>query len=85
MVTSVGCHFCQDALDTLEEIGREFPLDVTELDLRHPQGRDLVAHHGAGMSPLVLLDDAFVSAGRLPRNKLRRLLTARAARGGVAR
>jgi len=35
------------------------------------------------MSPLVLLDGAFVSAGRLPRNKLRKLLTQRADRAGA--
>ena len=33
--------------------------------------------HGAAMSPLVLLDGAYVSAGRLPRGKLRKLLAAR--------
>ena len=37
------------------------------------------------MSPLVLLDDVFVSAGRLPRNKLRTLLAARAGQAAVAR
>jgi hypothetical protein len=35
--------------------------------------------HGAAMSPLVLLDGEFISAGRLPRGKLRKLLAAREA------
>lgn len=86
MVTSAGCHFCRDAQEALDELGAQFPIEVTELDLRDPRARDLVAHHGAGMSPLVLLDDQFVSAGRLPRNKLRKLLSARADRlAGAAR
>ncbi len=33
---------------------------------------------GPGMFPLVLVDGAFFSVGRLPRKKLRKLLVARA-------
>jgi glutaredoxin len=79
VVTSPACHFCHDALEALQVLGQEFPLEVTELDVRDPLGRDLVARHGAGMSPLVLLDDQFVSAGRMPRGKVRRMLSKRAA------
>ena len=38
------------------------------------EGAALVAEHHAPMFPLVLVDEAFFSAGRLPRGKLRRLL-----------
>jgi hypothetical protein len=37
-------------------------------------GRVLLHQHGSGMFPLVLVDGAFFSAGRLPRRKLGRLL-----------
>lgn len=84
LVVSTGCHFCQDARDALDELGLEFRLEVTELDLRSPGGMELAQRHGAGMSPLVLLDAGLVSSGRLPRNKLRKLLMARTARGGGA-
>lgn len=79
MVTSVGCHYCHDALETIAKLGTEFPLEVREVDVRQQAGQKLVAQHGAGMSPLVLLDDQFVSAGRLPRGKLGRMLRDRAA------
>ncbi len=86
VVTAPACHFCHDALAALEQAGRAWPLEVTELDVRTAAGADLMARHGAGMSPLVLLDGAFVSAGRLPRNKLRAMLAARADRvAAVAR
>ena len=86
LVVSSGCHFCRDAEDVLTELGREFRLEVTRVDLRSPLGSELAQRHGAAMSPLVLLDGAFVSAGRLPRNKLCRLLAQRADRvGAVAR
>ena len=83
IVVSTGCHFCHDAEDALAELGGEFPLVVTRVDLRSPLGTDLAQRHGAAMSPLVLLDGAFVSSGRLPRNKLRKLLAQRADRIGV--
>jgi glutaredoxin len=77
VVVSPGCHFCADAEDALADIGREFPLQVTRVDLRSPEGLDLAQRHGAAMSPLVLLDGTFVSAGRLPRGRLRSLLSKR--------
>lgn len=83
IVVSPGCHFCHDAEAVLGDLSREFPLAVTRVDLRSPLGMDLAQSHGAAMSPLVLLDSAFVSAGRLPRNKLRKLLTQRADRAGA--
>jgi glutaredoxin len=83
IVFSQGCHFCHDAEDALDELGGEFPLVVTRVDLRSPLGVDLAQIHGAAMSPLVLLDGVFVSAGRLPRNKLRKLLAKRTDRVGA--
>lgn len=74
VVTAPACHFCRDALDALAEIGATFPIEVTELDVRTPIGMVLMQQHGAAMSPLVLMDGAFVSAGRLPRGKLASLL-----------
>lgn len=77
LVESPACHFCHDARAALEEIAAEYPLDVETLDVRSPEGSALMQEHGAAMSPLVLLDGRFVSAGRLPRGKLRKLLAAR--------
>ncbi len=77
LVTSPGCHFCADAEDALAQIAREYPLSVTHIDLRSPEGMELVQRHAAAMSPLVLVDGAFLSAGRLPRGKLRSRLSER--------
>lgn len=82
LVVSSGCHFCRDAQDALEEIGHDFPIHVTTIDLRSPQGLGLVQQFRASMSPLVLVDGQFLSAGRLPRGKLRATLAARAAQQG---
>jgi glutaredoxin len=77
LVESPACHYCHDARAALMEIGVEHSLDVETLDVRSPEGTALMQAHGAAMSPLVLLDGQFVSAGRLPRGKLRTLLAAR--------
>ena len=78
VVHAPGCHFCDDAQDALAELALEHPLDVELVDAGSPLGVRLVGEHRAGMFPLVLLDGAFFSTGRLPRRKLRAVL-ARAA------
>lgn len=77
LVESPACHFCHDAREALDEIGREHSFELEMLEVRSPQGTSLMQMHGAAMSPLVLLDGEFVSSGRLSRGKLRKLLSAR--------
>jgi hypothetical protein len=74
VLTSPACHLCEDALDALAELGREFPIRVREIGMESPQGRELIRMHRPAMPPAVLLDGALFSFGRLPRKKLRRLL-----------
>jgi hypothetical protein len=79
MVTAPACHFCEDALSALAGLAQAYPLTVEEVAADTPAGRALLGRHGTGMFPLVLIDGGFFSAGRLPRRKLARLLTARGA------
>lgn len=74
VVQSSGCHFCADAHAAVTELTEAFPLAVEWLDAGDPQGASLVAQHRSPMYPLVLVDGAFFSFGRLPRKKLRKLL-----------
>ena len=76
VVHSAACHFCDDAQDALAQIAREVPLDVELVDAGSARGAGLIREHGAAMLPLVLLDGAFFSSGRLPRGKLRHVVTA---------
>jgi glutaredoxin len=85
VVTSPTCHFCYDAKAALAELGRVYPLAVRLIEAESSDGQALLHAHGAGMFPLVLVDGAFFSAGRLPRRKLARLLAARAAAPGPQR
>jgi Thioredoxin domain len=79
VVHSPACHFCEDAQAALEALSRELPFTVELLDVREPRGAALINEHRAGMYPLILVDGAFFSVGRLPRKKLRKLLEARSA------
>ena len=77
VVESPACHYCADAHQVLAELAATFPLVVDSVDARSDAGRLLMAKHRAAMSPLVLLDGAFFSHGRLPRRKLTKILTSR--------
>lgn len=77
VVESPACHYCADAHQVLADLAATFPLVVDIVDARSDAGRLLMARHRAAMSPLVLLDGAFFSHGRLPRRKLTKVLTGR--------
>lgn len=77
VVSAPACHFCDDAERRLDELGRRFAFEVEHLSVDSPEGRRLVAEHRPALTPLVLVDGAYFSAGRLPGKKLTRLLSAR--------
>jgi glutaredoxin len=77
MVHAPACHFCDDARSTLDELAGSYPLEVELVEARSDRGRGLLAEHRAGMFPLILIDETYFSAGRLPRKKLRKLLDTR--------
>jgi hypothetical protein len=74
IVTSRGCHFCDDARSALAELGNLYPLAVEEIAASSALGEAMVLEYGTGLFPLVLVDGAFFSAGRLPRRKLALIL-----------
>lgn len=77
VVESEACHFCADARQVLADFAADYPLVVDAVDVRSEAGRLLMAQHRATMSPLVLIDGASFSNGRLPRRKLAKHLTQR--------
>ncbi len=79
LLSSAGCHLCEDARVSLAALATEFPISVREVDMASPEGRDLVGRYRPPMPPAILVNGAMFSVGRLPRKKLRRVLEARAA------
>jgi hypothetical protein len=80
VVEAPACHLCEDAKSALAVLAQSFPMTVSVLSIGDEAGRALMEQHRAPMSPLVLLDGQYFSAGRLPRRKLERRL-AKARRG----
>lgn len=74
LVHAPACHFCVDAEEAISESAVDRPIVVRRVDARSPEGRELLQIHRAAMTPLVLIDDTYISAGRLPRGKVRKLL-----------
>ncbi len=71
-----ACHLCDEASTILAELAKDHPIEVDVLGARSDVGRYLVERHRPPLAPLVLVDDVYFSAGRLPRRKLERTLTA---------
>jgi hypothetical protein len=84
VVESAACHFCEEAHHVLVTLTASYPLIVDTVDVRSEAGQALMAQHRAPMSPLVLLDGAFFSSGRLPRRKLEKALVGRFGHSGTA-
>lgn len=80
LVTSPACHFCDDAHRALQDLATTHALDITVVAIDSPEGQNLTATHRPPMSPLVLIDGEYFSAGKLPRRKLTKLLEERQAR-----
>jgi hypothetical protein len=74
VVAAPACHLCEDAQTALAALAQEHPLTVRLVPAESQAGQALLHQHGSGMFPLVLVEEVFFSAGRLPRRKLARLL-----------
>ena len=81
LVHAPACHLCEDAERALAELGHDLPIVVERIDATSARGVALVQAHRSAMYPLVLVDGALFSSGRLPRRKLRRLLETTSAAG----
>jgi glutaredoxin len=78
LLTQTSCGMCELAKEILARLGNEYPLSVTEVDLRSEQGRRLAAEAGVLFAPGVLVDGQPFSYGRVSERKLRRALDRRA-------
>ena len=74
LVEAPACHLCEDAKSTLASLAQSYPLTIHVVSMTDEPGRTLMQAHRAPMSPLVLLDGAYFSSGRLPRRKLEKRL-----------
>ncbi len=83
LVTSPGCHFCDDALSLLEELAETSPLRIATVPLSSERGRSLLVRHRVPFPPILMIDGEFFGHGRISRRKLQAHLGSRAAREQV--
>jgi hypothetical protein len=74
VVHAPACHLCADAQDALSRLAHEMPVRLELVGAGSAEGMALVGEHRPTMFPLVLVDGAFFSQGRLPSRKLRAML-----------
>ena len=78
LITAPGCHFCEEAHAVLTaRAEQDRSLDLEVVDALSLLGSALIGQHRPAMNPLVLIDGAYFSSGRLPRRKLEALLACR--------
>jgi|SRR5450755_1677787 hypothetical protein len=77
VLTQEHCAFCEQARDILERLSREYPVDLSTLDMGSPEGQQLATQGGLLFPPGILIDGEPFSYGRLSERKLRRELDRR--------
>jgi len=83
LVHATACHFCDEAEEVLGELRDQYAIEVTLLHAESAAGAALLAEHRPAMYPLVLVEGAYFSYGRLSRKKLVKHLDALGARAMV--
>ncbi|MBV6761432.1 glutaredoxin family protein [Rhodococcus opacus] len=78
LLTAPDCGFCDHAKQVLGRLGRQYRLQVIEIDLTSEAGNALAADSGVMFAPGVLVAGEPFSFGRLSERKLRRALDRRA-------
>ncbi len=74
LLTKEDCHFCEQAKDVLARLRGEYDLHVREVALESEEGRSLALDAAAPFPPVVFLNGATFSYGRLSERKLRKAL-----------
>ena len=74
LVTTQGCHFCDDAEEILAHLSQTFPLSIDLVPLASETGRNLLVEHRVPYPPIVLVDGSFFGYGRLSRRRLEQRL-----------
>jgi Glutaredoxin-like domain (DUF836) len=75
LLTQADCALCEHARLVLARVGEDHPIEVTEIDLASPRGRELAGRGRVLFAPGILLDGRPFGYGRLSERKLRRALT----------
>ncbi|GEM_PF-731924 len=73
-VTAEACHLCDRAREVLDELRRELPFTLREVDLDSPEGRALLAAWRFPFPPALGRGGTLIAFGRFSLRHLRRVL-----------
>ncbi len=73
-VTAETCHLCDRAREILDELRRELPFTLREVDLDSPEGRALLTTWRFPFPPALGRGDTLIAFGRFSLRHLRRVL-----------
>lgn len=74
LLTKEDCHFCEQAKHILGRLRGEYDLSVREVALDSEEGRSLALQSAAPFPPVVFVNGATFSYGRLSERRLRKAL-----------
>jgi glutaredoxin len=77
LLTQEACGFCADAKALLSRLAGEYPIQVTELDMRSQEGERLALAAGIMFPPGILVGGRAFGYGRPSERRLRRELARR--------
>lgn len=80
LVTSPGCHFCEEALHLSEGLAERYPLRIATIPLLSERGRSLLVRHRVPFPPILMIDGEFFGYGRISGRKLEEHLISLVAR-----
>lgn len=72
LLTRESCHYCEHAEQVLGRLGRDFPLEVSELEIDSGPGQKLAMEGGLLFPPGIVIEGRPFSYGRPSEGKLRR-------------
>ena len=78
VVTAPGCHFCDDALRLLDELGEVTPLTVRTVPISSDEGRAFIVRYRVPFPPILIVDGVLFGYGRISHRKLESHLAQRA-------
>lgn len=75
LVTTKGCVECAEVKEILKKISPDFSeLNIKEVDVITPEGRELVSKYGIMSSPGIIINDELFSMGGSTETELRKKL-----------
>ena len=74
LLTQEDCAYCEHARRVLARVGKDHPLEVTEIDITSRPGQMLAARAGVVFAPGLLVGGRPFGYGRISERRLRRTL-----------